>query len=332
MSLYRTLIVAGICAGALSAQDVISAKSGLVHYFEGVVTLDGKNVERKSSADFPSMKEGSELRTGLGRAEVLLSPGVFLRISEQSGVRLDKSDLLDTRLALTGGSVLLEVSEAAKNQALTVTVGETKLDLSKRGLFRIDFSPASVRVLDGSAIIVAGGQTITVKEGRQAELTGAFAQAKFDKEETDAFYRWAQRRSGYIASANLAAAKRAYDRGSSMGFSNWMWNPYFGMFTFVPMNGMYRSPFGYRYYSPGAVANVYYRPVYTAPSNTGWNSPSIMDSGRGMGSMGGRGGNMGGYSGGGVTAAPPMSGSAPAPAAGGRGADGGGSRGGGGGR
>ncbi len=333
MTLYRSALVVAFCAGAVFAQDVISAKSGLIHYYEGLVTLDGKEVVKKSTADFPAMKENSELRTELGRAEVLLSPGVFLRISENSGVKLLRNDLLDTRLALTAGSVLVEVGETEKNQSLQLQVGESKIDLGKRGLFRVDFSPAAVKVYDGSAVVVVAGQTVTVKEGRQAGLTGVVAQSKFDKEDTDAFYRWASRRSGYIATANLAAAKRSYDNGSTMAFSNWVWNPYFGMFTYLPFNGMYRSPFGYAYYSPRAVANVYYRPVYNAPSYGGWNSPGIMDSGRGMSDMGGRG-SMGGYSGGGVTASAPAVSSAPAaPAASGRGSDGGGGgRGAGGGR
>ncbi len=138
MSLYRSLLLVAACGGAVFAQDVISAKSGLIHYMEGVVKVDGAEVVKKSTADFPAMKEGSELQTAMGRAEVLLSPGVFLRISENSSVRLDRNDLLDTQLTLTGGTVLIEVSEAEKNQSLTVAVGKTKLDLARHGLYRVD--------------------------------------------------------------------------------------------------------------------------------------------------------------------------------------------------
>jgi len=304
----------------LFAQDVISAKSGLVHYFEGAVTLDGTEIVKKN-AEFTSMKQGSELKTGLGRAEVLLAPGIFLRVGENSSFRLVANDLLSTRIALTSGSILLEVGEIEKNQSLTMTVAEAMIDFNRRGLFRVDADPAELRVHDGSAVVVSGDQSLTVKEGKLLALTAVLAPTRFDKDEGDAFYRWASRRSGYIASANLTAAKRAYDGGSSFSTSNWVYNPYFGMFTFLPLSGMYRSPFGYAYYSPHTIAGYYYRPAYNpmpSANSGGWNPPAITDSGRGMSSMGGRGG----YSSGPAMAAPPMS-SAPAAAAGaGRGASG----------
>jgi hypothetical protein len=202
------------------------------------------------------------------------------------------------------------VGETEKNQSLTVLVGDVKLDLSKRGLFRIDREPAQVKVFDGSAVAVAGGSQVTVKEGRVAQLTGAIAQSKFDKEDTDAFYRWAQRRSGYIASANLASAKRSYDRGGSMSLSNWAWNPYFGMFTYLPYRGVYRSPFGYMYYSPVTIGNVFYRPVYNpSPGVGGWGGGGGLTGG--MSTMSDRGSmaSYGGYNSGGgsVAAAPSVS-------------------------
>ncbi|MDZ4798283.1 MAG: hypothetical protein SGI92_08985 [Bryobacteraceae bacterium] len=327
MSFYRAALLVAVSLGAACAQDVISAKSGMIHYTEGVVTLDGVEVVKKNSADFPAMKEGAELKTTMGRAEVLLSPGVFMRVAENSGVRLVKNDILDTQLGITGGSLLIEVSEAEKNSALSVAVGETKLDLGRRGLYRIDFSPAQVRVYNGSALAVAGGQTVTVKEGKEATLnTAVIVQSKFDKEETDAFYRWASRRSGYIASANLSAAKRTYDNGTSMAYSNWMYNPYFGMFTYMPYRGLYHSPFGYSYFSPGAVANVFYRPVYNSPSSGGFGGGG-MDAGRGMSDMGGRS-SGGSYSSGSTMSAPAVSSAPAAAAAGARGGDGGGGGGG----
>jgi hypothetical protein len=51
------------------AQTVISAHSGLIHYVEGRVLLDGKPVEVKIT-NFPEVKENMELRTEDGRAGV----------------------------------------------------------------------------------------------------------------------------------------------------------------------------------------------------------------------------------------------------------------------
>src|SRR4051812_40320972 len=65
------------------AQSVISAHSGLIHYVEGQTFLDSNPVEVKISK-FPEMKENMELTTKDGRAEVLLNPGAFLRVGENS--------------------------------------------------------------------------------------------------------------------------------------------------------------------------------------------------------------------------------------------------------
>jgi hypothetical protein len=315
-----------VLATALSAQNVISARSGLIHYVEGKVTLNGEQVVVKA-AQFPEMKGGQELRTELGRAEVLLSPGAFLRLSEDSAVRMVNNRIEDTRLQVLAGSALLEIGDFdTKEQAITALVGGTGVEVKKRGLYRIDANPPQLRVYDGAATVVADGQSVTIKAGKQTALTAAIGPEKFDKDKGDAFLRWAARRSGYIAAANLAAAKRVYDGTMSWPVSAWMYDPYFGAFTFIPARGLYRSPFGYRFYSPGAIQRVYYRPpqqVYT-PGGGGW--AGGYDAGpRSYPDAAGRG-NMGGYSSAPAMSAPPPA-AAPAPAAGPRGgADGGGGR------
>ena len=326
---YGTIIgLAAMLAGSAVAQSVISAKSGLVHYAEGTVTLAGKPAA-PTITDFPEMKAGEELRTELGRAEVLLSPGVFLRVAENSAVRMVSNRIEDTKIELLSGSALLEVGELnTKEQQLEVVVAGTTIEFTKRGLFRLDASPALLRVYDGSAVVLVGGQPVTVKEGRQTALNATVAPEKFNKEKGDAFHRWAARRSGYIALANISAAKRMSDNRSTCSAACWMFNPYFGTFTFIPMSGMYRSPFGWSYYSPYTVERVYYRPpvqTYNPPGAGG------MDAGRGWGSRSygdsGSRSSMGTYSSGGVSAAPaPPAPAAVAPDGGARSGDSGGGR------
>ena len=95
-------VVAGLAAWAAWAQPVISAKSGVVAYQEGQVALDGQNVE-PSMTHFADVKENSVLTTEQGRAEVLLNPGVVLRLGENSGLKMVTNRLIDTRVELTGG-------------------------------------------------------------------------------------------------------------------------------------------------------------------------------------------------------------------------------------
>ena len=268
----KVFAVLALAATSTFGQNVISAKSGLVNYTEGEVFLDGKAVDTSKTLALGDFKEWTELKTTLGRAEVLLSPGVFLRVSENTSVQLTSNKLEDTKLELLAGSVLLEVAEFnSKEQALSVRVGETTVEFPKNGLYRLEASPAELRVHDGSAVVVTGGQPVTVREGNRVALSTLIVPVKFDKDKGDAFYRWAARRSGYIALANVSAAKKVHDGNSLWRSNSWVWNPYFGLYTFIPFSGMYRSPFGWQYYSPGAVERVYYRPpvIYTNPNSGG---------------------------------------------------------------
>src|ERR1700691_1875481 len=88
------------------AQSVISAHSGLIHFADGSVFLDDQRVEQKTGK-FDQMKNGSELRTEEGRAEVLLTPGTFLRVGANSAVRMISNDLDNTRVELLNGSAVL---------------------------------------------------------------------------------------------------------------------------------------------------------------------------------------------------------------------------------
>src|SRR5713226_3930888 len=90
-------IVVAFSGTVAFAQTVISAHSGLIHYVEGRVLLDGKPVEVKITS-FPEIKEGKEFRTEDGRAEVLLNPGVFLRMGENSAIRMVSNKLSDSRV------------------------------------------------------------------------------------------------------------------------------------------------------------------------------------------------------------------------------------------
>ncbi len=243
-----------------AAQSVISAQSGVIHYTEGRVLLGDKAIEPKFG-EFPNIKEGGLLRTEEGRAEVLLTPGVFLRAAEDTTVRMISSRLVDTRLELERGTVLLECLELPKDNAVTFVVGEATVSLRKQGLYRLDAAPPRLRVYDGEAVVESGSGRATLKRGRQAMLEGVLAAGKFDPKAGDALYRWSKRRSEYVALANLSGSKSLLDRGLGWTVSGWHWNPYFGLFTFVPYRGTLYSPFGYAFWSPRTVVQVYNPPM-----------------------------------------------------------------------
>ena len=277
------LLVSGLVlcvSSSARAQNVISARSGLVHYVEGRVYVNDKAVET-SVASFPEVKENQILRTEAGRAEVLLGPGVFLRIAENSSFRMITNRLIDTRLEHLTGSILIECVELPKGNNVTVVSRETTVSLLAKGLYRFDSNPAQFRVFEGLALAEAGDHKVELRKGKLVSLGGDLVAGKFDPKVTDELFLWSQRRSQYIAMANVSAAKSL--QGSGTYASSWGWNPYFGMFTFIPFGGTCYSPFGYGYWSPTSVYQVYYgqRPYWPtggsgagSASSSSWSTPT----------------------------------------------------------
>ncbi len=256
-----------VLAGSVWGQSVISAHSGVIHYVEGQVMLDGQTVAPKF-AEFPDVKTGQTLGAQDGRAEVLLTPGVFLRLSENSSFRMISNKLADTRVEILAGSALVEVGELLQDNAITLQFHDAQVALLKKGLYRVDADAGRLRVYDGEARVTSGSQTIIAKHGREVQLGAVLEAHGFDTKQTDAFYRWSARRVEYIAQANIVAAKSS--GYASSGTSQWAWNPWFGMFTFIPSHGIYNSPFGYAFYSPVTVEYVY-APRPTVSWNPGTN-------------------------------------------------------------
>jgi hypothetical protein len=289
MSIWRLArlgVVLALGIGAAVAQPVTSAKSGVVSYLEGKVYLGDERLEF-STVHFPQIKEGGTLRTEDGRAEVLLTPGMILRLGENSSLKMLTNRLIDTRLELLTGSAVVEADNVEKDTSVTVVCKSGTVGLSRLGIYRFDAEPGRLKVFKGLADVRLGSETaesIEVPGGKTISLGGDTATAeKFNIEDTDSLDRWSGRRAGMVAAANPSAARQTASTrpwftvgmGLGMGYQTcgWIWNPWFGMYTYVPCNGTMNSPYGYRYWSPGTVGEVYYHPtVYSGPTNSGYSS------------------------------------------------------------
>jgi hypothetical protein len=318
----KTLMILALAALPVAAQPVISAKSGVVSYTEGSVKLADQAVEATATS-FPEVKENTVLRTEEGRAEVLLTMGVILRMGDNTSFKMLTNRLIDTRMELLSGSHIVEAADIQKDNNLTILVKEATVLVNKRGLYRFDVDQNRIKVFDGVASVEKSGQTILVSAGKSLALDNSSNSVeKFDKEATDALDRWARRRSEQLAMANPSAAKQVHDygcRGNSFASTNnpnnpcynscgWRWNPWYGMVTYIPCNGSIYSPYGWRYFSPVSVMRIYYVPPVNVRSNPGYNA------GMGWPSYNSMGQTSSGYSGAMSTPTSSVA-SAPAPAA-----------------
>ncbi len=282
------IAIVALAASPAAAQPVISAKAGIISWVEGEVFLDDQAVE-PSLTKFPDIKENGILRTELGRAEILLTPGVVMHIGENSSFRMITKRLIDTRLELLTGSAVVSAVEIAKDTNVTVVCKDGTVSLPKAGHYRFDTNPARIKVFAGMANVEISGQHIEVGAGKMLTLNGTSASAeKFSKDDTDSLDNWAQRRDQLMAMANVSTARSMYNSYASVGSGIWGWNPYFGMYTYIPGTGRFCDPFyGYCYYSPFTVGRVYYQPPPMIYNNGGGYMPSYPT----MGTTGG------GYSG-----------------------------------
>src|SRR6185369_7436808 len=118
------------------------------------------------------------------------------------------------------------------------------ITLFKAGHYRFDVNPARIKVFDGTAEVDFGGQHVAVTSGKMMSLAGDAAVVKFDKNDTDSLDNWARRRGEIMALANVSAAKSLYNSYSSVGSGGlWSWNPYFGLYTYIPGTGRFCDPY-----------------------------------------------------------------------------------------
>ncbi|MBV8847064.1 MAG: hypothetical protein JO307_30010 [Bryobacterales bacterium] len=242
-------------------QNAISARSGMVNHVEGTVLLDGKTVEPKFG-EFPQVKDDQTLSTEEGRAEVLLTPGAFLRLAEGSSFKMLSNKLSDTALEIVSGSAMIEVDELLKDNAVAVHFKGGTVSILKAGLYRFDADLSRFRVYEGEASATLAGRTVAAKKGKQIVFGDALVASNFDTKVTDPFYRWASRRAEYISAANVSAAHTASSNGFVSNYGTWAFNPWFGMFTYLPGIGYGYSPFGWGFYSPYTVGYAYVPYLY----------------------------------------------------------------------
>jgi uncharacterized membrane protein YgcG len=232
------------------------ALPGTLNYVEGSASIGNQSLSSNSigSADLAA---GQILATQNGKAEVLLTPGVFLRLDDNSAVKMISPSITNTELDVNQGNALIEVSEIHPENDIRISEDGATTRLLKTGLYGFDAAQDQLRVFDGKAVVHEGQHQITVKGGHELALNadGKLKAQKFNKKEYEQsdLYRWSSLRSSYLAEANMDAARIYVSNGwYGPGWgAGWFWDPWFSAYTFLPGDGLFYSPFGWGFYSPG---------------------------------------------------------------------------------
>jgi hypothetical protein len=270
--LFSFALLFAVCRSG-TAQDVVSASSGVLQYFEGIVVLDNQPIEHKAAV-FPSLKNGSTMRTEKGRAELLLTPGVYLRVDENSSLRMVSNSLTDTRLELTAGVAILDNLNASSSNGVVLIVDGSEVRFPKQGVYRLDCDLGELQAYSGEAKVTHHGNAMGNASGNASAVDSShlyyfrleLTTNKFGDGATDEFYDWAHNRSDVIADQNQTASAEQNDAADADPSMN------SGMFVIPPAysSGTYASPstsvLGYSVY--GSAIDPFY--LYSATPYLGY--------------------------------------------------------------
>jgi hypothetical protein len=253
-----------LTAPVASAQQVVSVRPGLISYVEGKVFLVD---DLDSDPDFDILRHleaPRHLRTEEGHAEVMLDPGIYLRLNGETRVEMVRADLSDVQVRLVHGSVVVEARKKPAWGRISILSGDAAITVERKGIFRLDAppdGPPQLRVSRGEFAVSVDGVSYEVGAKESLRLGGSAPPmliSKFDRSEKDAFDRWNRDRTDAIAQ-DERARQQAGNRGDcGTARSPCLGYPYPGMYP-----GSY--PGGYGGGSSGGPANTVRTPA-PAPS------------------------------------------------------------------
>lgn len=297
LALGFVLLCAAVTTFASDAR-VVSARAGGVNFVSGEVSFRraGKTRwQRLTTSD--ELKDGDAVRTGAGAfAEILLSPGSYLRLGESSELEMTNTASDKLRVRLLGGSAVVEATGYDDLKILiAVSTPRAQVEVLRAGIYRFNVPAADVAevfVRKGRAQI--GGET--VKGGKFARAGAAGVEvAKFDKKDEDAFDLWSRSRARELARANSRLSSRQVKTLlAGVTFDDpfyirhlsglWLWSGAQSCYTFMPFYFGWSSPYGYGYgwvptfsslaWCPCGYYNRWPYPNGTQTGNSGWPGPA----------------------------------------------------------
>jgi len=266
---FMAILFLAICPVSAWSDIQHTARPGSINYFEGQASIGAVPVTT-ASVGTVELEKGQVLTTQAGKVEILLTPGIFLRIADNSAVKMISPDLTNTEVELENGRAIIEAIDLRKENLIRLDQNGATSTILKKGLYDFDADHSQVRVFDGEVQVQVGIHTLTVKGGHMAALgtdVPLKSQGFSSRVYQDEFYRFSSLRSGYLSEASIDVARTYIGTGPGwygpgwVGWG-WYWNPWFSAYTFLPGDGIFFSPFGWGFYAPVA---VYYSPYFFGP-------------------------------------------------------------------
>jgi len=245
---------------------VISAKAGGVNAISGRTEVRSKHGgEWQLLSITDDLKTGDVVKTGAdGRLEMLLNPGSYLRVGEDSEFELTNDSLDGLEVRLNQGTAIVEATGANGIELqIILSTPHARMAIVTSGLYRVNVLPG-----DATELIVRKGRVLLdnsqtkVKAGNKVIFTGnTYSVAKLGKadKEKDNLESWSKQRAETLALANrripgreanlfLASLNDPWSyQFSARSTGVWFFNPAFRCFTFLPFYFGWGSPYGSAY-------------------------------------------------------------------------------------
>jgi hypothetical protein len=301
--LLLSVILVAVLVSVGNAQNrerfSISATAGGVNAVSGQVMVKriGQAPQLLTSQD--DLASGDVVNTGAGsQAEILLNPGTYLRLAEDTEFEL-VDNALDTLLVkLNKGSAIIEATGPGEFELrIPIVTQQQKMTIVRAGIYRINVRPGVTELFVWKGrMALNGDRADIIKSGKKITFSSAGQSiAKLEKTDTNQFDDWSKLRGQTLARANVKLSTRTLNGYLSSSawarpdarfgrWGLWTWSSYSSCYTFLPFYGSWGSPygnnyglfapFGYGYGYPG-----YYRG--TSPLNSNQNVVTYSNSGSG---------------------------------------------------
>jgi hypothetical protein len=215
-------------------------------------------------------------------AELLLTPGSFLRLGPGSKLRLTAADAQSAHAVLSRGEALLETVDLRRSGAIQIEENGATVAIGKPGLYDFNRKRNDVAVYAGSARLEKNGVHLTLERGQGAK-TRNLRESQAAPDRAGSLYAWSYLRSQQL-SRESAASAQSYPTPRDWSGPAWYWDPWAASYTFLSASGHVNGPFGWPFYAPGHSHNYIpehrggdaylYGPPVPAPVNGGM-MPSI---------------------------------------------------------
>ncbi len=217
---------------------------GLLNYMQGQVRLDGRSVSPRLVGS-EALQPSQVLETEDSKAEVLLTPGAFLRIGNHSAVRMLSTSVENSRIRLVKGKALLRADKVIKH-TLSIMMDGTTTRIDQKGLYGFNARQETIGVLQGRATIYEGDSRFILKKGHELAFAGGqpFNTQKLSKQafESGRLFRWSRLRDKIESKARQSVQRTIAQRGRWHG-PGWYWSHFWGFYAYVPSAGAYFSPY-----------------------------------------------------------------------------------------